>query len=492
MKINDIIFDSLNDLEPDIIKEAASVKRNGAVSVKKRTVLIRFAAAAACIALIAAVQYRFFIKPVDDACKNSNVVSEEKHLLSQNEELLERLKEYRTEHYPLLNYCMMDRSYNIGIDENNYYFIDFLKNKDFEKKINADIKEAMDECRQYYDESYITIYRNNEEEYSMLEKTDWIRFDGKCQNGYLSVVLYYYNDYKARPEHIYTLNYDLIREKEITDFSELFEDRDNYLAEINRLIEADEGEGAAVLSDPPECFTIAEFFDGNGQYQGLDYGIPGIIDFEHHHIDWGVKLGFIPACHDYDMSSMVDEEYIIRLACPDNCYSMKKGDAIYTLMDSVEGIGESDTELINEILLRLEDRSLGYMGFYKRGSVDNINIPYKGIFNFWGITVFDGGAEVNTFIYDPVTEERMKLSDILTPEGAEYMESFPSYSPDADFCFEFDYCVTGDNGIESVGVSMIRRESTHPEYTNIWLPVSYIRPEYIFSLHDDIPDPLDK
>ena len=273
MKINDIIFDSLNDLEPDIIKEAASVKRNGAVSVKKRTVLIRFAAAAACIALIAAVQYRFFIKPVDDACKSSNVVSEEKHLLSQNEELIERLKEYRTEHYPLLNYCMMDRSYNIGIDENNYYFIDFLKNKDFEKKINADIKEAMDECRQYYDESYITIYRNNEDEYSMLEKTDWIRFDGKCQNGYLSVVLYYYNDYKARPEHIYTLNYDLIREKEITDFSELFEDRDNYLAEINRLIEADEGEGAAVLSDPPECFTIAEFFDGNGQYQGLDYHI---------------------------------------------------------------------------------------------------------------------------------------------------------------------------------------------------------------------------
>ncbi|MCM1054114.1 MAG: substrate-binding domain-containing protein [Bacteroides sp.] len=116
-----------------------------------------------------------------------------------------------------------------------YYEITFLTDGELQQRINADIRTAMDNLRQYYDPKY-----------DDKNGIDGIILDMDCRNGYLSLVLgYRNNDVETDPMfvstsifyHAETLNYDLIEGKRIEHFSELFYEGEDFMSDVNKSID---------------------------------------------------------------------------------------------------------------------------------------------------------------------------------------------------------------------------------------------------------------
>ena len=119
--------------------------------------------------------------------------------------------------------------------DDGYYEITFLNDEELQSRINADIRTAMDDLNQYYDPQY-------EDEDSI----DGIKLKIICQNGYLSLVLGYFNhDIDCDPMygeieayyHAETLNYDLFAGEKIELFSDLFYEGEDFMPEVNQSIE---------------------------------------------------------------------------------------------------------------------------------------------------------------------------------------------------------------------------------------------------------------
>lgn len=112
------------------------------------------------------------------------------------------------------------------ITEDGYYTVKFLKNKDFQNKINEDIRRVSDELYRYADNYDYAAERE------MDESLHGVIMSADCKNGYLSLNFYYCNtDY----EHITSLVYDIINEKEIRSFRELYTDNGESDSEFCRL-----------------------------------------------------------------------------------------------------------------------------------------------------------------------------------------------------------------------------------------------------------------
>lgn len=119
--------------------------------------------------------------------------------------------------------------------QDKYYEINFLKDRELQSRINADIRTAMDKIRKYYDTAY---EEENEDGGRYI-----ITFNIYCRNGYLSLLLGYldhrYEGFEGQNETYHyaeTLNYDLFSGKQIERFSDLFYEGEEFVPDINKSI----------------------------------------------------------------------------------------------------------------------------------------------------------------------------------------------------------------------------------------------------------------
>ena len=116
---------------------------------------------------------------------------------------------------------------------NGYYELDFLKDEELQARINGDIRAAMDELRKHYKPEY-------------ADTVDGISLKMSCRNGYLSLILGYFDDSAGTNvymetvlayHHAETLTYDLIEGKKIERFSDLFFEGEDFLPDVNQSID---------------------------------------------------------------------------------------------------------------------------------------------------------------------------------------------------------------------------------------------------------------
>ncbi len=116
---------------------------------------------------------------------------------------------------------------------NGYYELDFLKDEGLQARINGDIRAAMDELRKHYKPEY-------------ADTVDGISLKMSCRNGYLSLILGYFDDSAGTNvymetvlayHHAETLTYDLIEGKKIERFSDLFFEGEDFLPDVNQSID---------------------------------------------------------------------------------------------------------------------------------------------------------------------------------------------------------------------------------------------------------------
>lgn len=198
----------------------------------------------------------------------------------------------------------------------NYYELTFLKDEALQSNINADIRAAMDELREHYDPGY-------GEEATADDGRLGITFRIYCRNGYLSLLLGYFNHnageaFGYEPEvyhYAVTLNYDLFSGKKIERFSDLFYEGEDFLPDINKSIadwinqellpyvELEQKQDFSGILGEPRLFTI----NGVGlEADNLYFACAPILNYSD-----GRRHS--PVSQYRDMRELIKEKYIGRL-----------------------------------------------------------------------------------------------------------------------------------------------------------------------------------
>ncbi len=120
--------------------------------------------------------------------------------------------------------------------DGGYYYIKGLADDEFEEQINADIKEAQDYIMQFAVDT--TGWTD-----SYMKEMCQLAFRAESINGYLSIRLSYWTpdvDYSPMSEypygcydHVVSLVYDLVEQKRITEFSDLFYEGEDFVPMMN-------------------------------------------------------------------------------------------------------------------------------------------------------------------------------------------------------------------------------------------------------------------
>ena len=146
--------------------------------------------------------------------------------------------------------------YNGFIEDNGeYYTVNFLKNEEFQNRINADIREVSDELYKY-DDTPRTIspimpqYRKNSKGLDLYST---------IYNGYMYLKFFYNHEYN----HAATLVYDIIEEKRIEKIEELFTDTSTLYEDLNRVMREKSGthDYTYTAEITPENITGFDFYD---------------------------------------------------------------------------------------------------------------------------------------------------------------------------------------------------------------------------------------
>ena len=146
--------------------------------------------------------------------------------------------------------------YNGFIEDNGeYYTVNFLKNEEFQNRINADIREVSDELYKYDDtpetkSPIMPQYRKNSKG---LDLYPYI------YNGYMYLKFFYNHEYN----HAATLVYDIIEEKRIEKIEELFTDTSALYEDLNRVMREKSGthDYTYTAEITPENITGFDFYD---------------------------------------------------------------------------------------------------------------------------------------------------------------------------------------------------------------------------------------
>ena len=192
--------------------------------------------------------------------------------------------------------------YNNFIEDNGeYYTVNFLKNEEFQNRINADIREVSDELYKY-DDTPETIspnmpqYRKNPKGLSIYPYI--------C-NGYMYLRFFYNHEYN----HAATLVYDIIEEKRIERIEELFTDTSSLYEDLNRVLREN--------SDTHDYTYTAEITPEN--ITGFDYYNLFINDGSDRPVvyPWFIANGFGGGTSEYckmdterDMRDCIKDEFI--------------------------------------------------------------------------------------------------------------------------------------------------------------------------------------
>lgn len=146
--------------------------------------------------------------------------------------------------------------YNGFIEDNGeYYTVNFLKNEEFQNRINADIREVSDELYKYDDtpetkSPIMPQYRKNSKGLDLYST---------IYNGYMYLKFFYNHEYN----HAATLVYDIIEEKRIEKIEELFTDTSTLYEDLNRVMREKSGthDYTYTAEITPENITGFDFYD---------------------------------------------------------------------------------------------------------------------------------------------------------------------------------------------------------------------------------------
>lgn len=157
-----------------------------------------------------------------------------------------------SDYEPYREYNQIHIRYDDGIklsgylhNQDNYYELNCLVNKELQERINADIREATDSLKPYYDDKYLSNTWSSEP----LELTGGVSVLAECRNGYLSILLYYsdtsvenidpitYN-YSYSYDYAVSLNYDLFTGERINNLSDLFYEGVDFVPAMNNAVSA--------------------------------------------------------------------------------------------------------------------------------------------------------------------------------------------------------------------------------------------------------------
>ncbi len=440
MKKNESIYKALQNMPERYIESAYEEK-----AVRKSGISWRSAvSAAACFLLIVSLPvYIMTRKPVPaesiipDTAETTAVSMEESVPVQEKCDNSQLIESIRNINCTEISTFIPDGKSIAVPDSDGYYRIHFLVNKNLESEINSDIEALSD----YLYENFHDEYGDELYEYSSfpdpedLKRAHGIRCTIGAVNGYLTVEMCYFN---GRVQHMRTLNYNLVTEKKINDFSEMFLDPENYIQAVNDFYrESDNGYDESILSGNPERFTCYGFYD-NSEYDPGYYimGYGGLPE----------ASGFIPQLVNYDMSGLIEEEYIYRnVFIPDNLYSdCTENGVTYRFINEGEGgkLSRDTADAVNTVLRRLEDDAVkkfrDEFGDLTEIRVEAVSTPYidsrllMWIINISGYdndgvrTVhFDdddhteeirGITRTMGYMYDAVTEEPVNLTDIISPD----------------------------------------------------------------------------
>ena len=300
MKKNKRLLHTLGNIPEKYIYEAISEKAR-----KMKTQWKYIITAAACFVVIAAVPVYIMKKSPNQNGSNNNgdiTVTEVSEVTSESQTSVSTAQTEQTESTPQKEMIFAGTGPEKASDykpdsmnssagnfdfKDGYFVVSFLKDKEFEERINADIREATDSLQPYFDEKYLENAHLSADANSWenLDNTHGLTIYPNCCNGYLSIVIgyaYEMNDEYGIPinksyDHAVTLNYDLFEQKKIEKFSDLFYNGEDILSLINeeliytvnssslfRNVQKKKFDG---LTELPELFTIRDIiFDTDNPY----------------------------------------------------------------------------------------------------------------------------------------------------------------------------------------------------------------------------------
>ena len=290
MKKNKRLLYTLGNIPEKYIDEAISEKAR-----KMKTQWKYIITAAACFVVIAAVPVYIMKKSPNQNGSNNNgdiTVTEVSEVTSESQTSVSTAQTEQTESTPQKEMIFAGTGPEKASDykpdsmnssagnfdfKDGYFVVSFLKDKEFEERINADIREATDSLQPYFDEKYLENAHLSADANSWenLDNTHGLTIYPNCCNGYLSIVIGYaylmtnedlFLTNKSY-EHVITLNYDLFEKKKIEKFSDLFYNGEDILSLVNEnltyYIENFSLLGTQVqkkkfdgLTELPELFTI--------------------------------------------------------------------------------------------------------------------------------------------------------------------------------------------------------------------------------------------
>lgn len=341
----------------------------------------------------------------------------------------------------------------------NYFELRCLKNKELQDRINADIREASDSLKTYYDDKYL----NNDWHNIPLRASHGISFLTSCRNGYLSILLYYSDystentdpiaySYQYSYDYAVSLNYDLFTGEKIEKLSDLFYEGVDFTPAMNNAIadfvatdylpstKVDQKIDFSGILGEPEVFTINRiwlpqdnvyFYDSPYLVYTADQSIYDLMVVGKYR---DMSELFVEGVYTYDGRYQEwEEDYFIE-------------DGIYIpYVISSRYHTEEEIKTQNELYYNLYKRAIkvfeeeyGY-DMTGRDWVSRLYMDKKG--NAYSFT-FDATAADTSVWLDADTLEPLSVSDLLGENWTDYASEKVKNSPAHSLCgyyIAYDY-----------------------------------------------------
>lgn len=273
--------------------------------------------------------------------------------------------------------------YHYDVDVNGGYEVDFLADEEFQQSINDDIAQAVNYIVPFKPERTGEGNSSTDDEYY-----SGLHVKVTSINGYLSVLMYYYTpgvDYNPFSEYEFggyskavSLVYDLIEQKRITDFSNLFYEGENYVPMLNN-----------ALAEGAEMYTIDTTLEQKSDFCGLlgdveVFSLSGVCLNEGNTYFVGTPLLSFENCDPIKDSMVVWEYRDVRgifteepliFNAPEYIYGNYEEDGVYyTCVESSRFHTDGEIAELNEKRSKMEHKAAEY---YKSIGLN----PYK--MNVW-------------------------------------------------------------------------------------------------------------
>ena len=323
-------------------------------------------------------------------------------------------------------------------NDRTYFEITFLKDKELQSRINADIGAALDRLREYS----VPKYGNK----NCTARIDGIGIDLDIKNGYLSLQLGYddpdhYGYWSGTYcyYHAETLCYDLFSGKKLENLSDMFWKGENFLPEVNTSIS--EFINQALTFDAEESY-----------YSGIDLSIDQKLDFS------GLLGEQRPFTLDYvgfepdnlyfsaapfikfnnensviqqfrDMTEIVSDEYKNSVINYDRYYpewetkQVRENDEIYLHYTGSIYHAEAEVKARDELCYELQKRAWEFFRKYRPdySSRSMVNIHDTKNCISVGHQAFDADSDVRV-CFDAETHEIITMEKLLGENWQQYLE----------------------------------------------------------------------